>query len=57
MNSFAKSLMLEYQRGRWVGASITVEMVMQLGENGVPELRLLGLMGIWGSAFCATLSH
>ncbi|OOQ88097.1 putative phospholipase A2 (PlaA) [Penicillium brasilianum] len=23
----------------------------------IPELRVPGLMGIWGSAFCATLSH
>ncbi|KAJ5646015.1 hypothetical protein N7490_002387 [Penicillium lividum] len=23
----------------------------------IPELRIPGLMGIWGSAFCATLSH
>ncbi|KAJ5324968.1 hypothetical protein N7476_003568 [Penicillium atrosanguineum] len=27
-------------------------------ENSpIPELRVPGLMGIWGSAFCATLSH
>jgi phospholipase A2 len=24
---------------------------------GLPELRIPGLLGIWGSAFCATLSH
>lgn len=23
----------------------------------IPELRIPGLMGVWGSAFCATLSH
>lgn len=27
------------------------------GELPIPELRVPGLMGIWGSAFCATLSH
>lgn len=27
------------------------------GEYAVPELRIPALMGIWGSAFCATLSH
>lgn len=26
-------------------------------EHPVPELRLPALMGIWGSAFCATLAH
>lgn len=27
------------------------------GELPMPELRVSGLMGVWGSAFCATLSH
>ncbi|KAJ5805217.1 hypothetical protein N7474_011104 [Penicillium riverlandense] len=27
------------------------------GDYPIPELRVPGLMGIWGSAFCATLSH
>lgn len=27
------------------------------GELPIPELRVPELMGIWGSAFCATLSH
>ena len=27
------------------------------GHLPLPEVRLPGLMGIWGSAFCATLSH
>ncbi|KAI9934888.1 hypothetical protein ASPWEDRAFT_117521 [Aspergillus wentii DTO 134E9] len=27
------------------------------GELPIPELRVPGLMGVWGSAFCATLSH
>ncbi|KAJ5666736.1 hypothetical protein N7462_011145 [Penicillium macrosclerotiorum] len=27
------------------------------GGYPIPELRVPGLMGIWGSAFCATLSH
>ncbi|KAJ5081928.1 hypothetical protein NUU61_010192 [Penicillium alfredii] len=27
------------------------------GEYPIPELRVPGLMGVWGSAFCATLSH
>ncbi|KAE8148437.1 acyl transferase/acyl hydrolase/lysophospholipase [Aspergillus avenaceus] len=27
------------------------------GETPIPELRVPGLMGVWGSAFCATLSH
>ena len=27
------------------------------GGYSVPELRLSGLMGLWGSAFCATLAH
>ncbi|KAF9893758.1 hypothetical protein FE257_009928 [Aspergillus nanangensis] len=27
------------------------------GHSPIPELRVPGLMGIWGSAFCATLSH
>ncbi|KAJ9193104.1 hypothetical protein DTO164E3_8069 [Paecilomyces variotii] len=31
--------------------------VVPPGEYAVPELRVPGLMGIWGSAFCATLSH
>ena len=26
-------------------------------DLGLPELRIPGLLGIWGSAFCATLSH
>ncbi|KAJ5484103.1 hypothetical protein N7539_005899 [Penicillium diatomitis] len=26
-------------------------------DSHIPELRVPGLMGIWGSAFCATLSH
>ncbi|KAG2413284.1 hypothetical protein HFD88_002473 [Aspergillus terreus] len=26
-------------------------------HSPIPELRVPGLMGIWGSAFCATLSH
>lgn len=28
-----------------------------LGDHPIPELRVPGLMGVWGSAFCATLSH
>lgn len=31
--------------------------VVPPGEYAVPELRLSGLMGVWGSAFCATLAH
>lgn len=33
--------------------------VSQTRENGLamPELRISTLLGIWGSAFCATLSH
>lgn len=31
--------------------------VMPPGRPPIPELRVPGLMGIWGSAFCATLSH
>lgn len=31
--------------------------VVPPGEYAVPELRIPQLMGIWGSAFCATLSH
>lgn len=31
--------------------------VVPSGQLPLPELRLPGLMGIWGSAFCATLSH
>ncbi|KAL2872703.1 putative phospholipase A2 (PlaA) [Aspergillus lucknowensis] len=27
------------------------------GTSPIPELHIGGLMGIWGSAFCATLSH
>lgn len=27
------------------------------GGYSVPELRITGLMGLWGSAFCATLAH
>lgn len=27
------------------------------GDYPTPELRVPGLMGVWGSAFCATLSH
>ncbi|KAF7587235.1 hypothetical protein BBP40_007522 [Aspergillus hancockii] len=27
------------------------------GHYPIPELRVPGLMGVWGSAFCATLSH
>ncbi|KKK17368.1 hypothetical protein ARAM_004489 [Aspergillus rambellii] len=27
------------------------------GTSPIPELHVPGLMGIWGSAFCATLSH
>lgn len=27
------------------------------GHLPIPELRVPGLMGVWGSAFCATLSH
>lgn len=27
------------------------------GDFPTPELRVPGLMGVWGSAFCATLSH
>lgn len=27
------------------------------GTLPIPELRVPGLMGVWGSAFCATLSH
>lgn len=27
------------------------------GKLPMPELRVSGLMGVWGSAFCATLSH
>ncbi|KAK1139492.1 hypothetical protein N8T08_000697 [Aspergillus melleus] len=27
------------------------------GHFPIPELRVPGLMGVWGSAFCATLSH
>lgn len=27
------------------------------GEYPLPEMRVPGLMGVWGSAFCATLSH
>ena len=27
------------------------------GQYPLPEVRLPGLLGIWGSAFCATLSH
>ncbi|KAE8350097.1 acyl transferase/acyl hydrolase/lysophospholipase [Aspergillus coremiiformis] len=27
------------------------------GHYPIPELRIPGLMGVWGSAFCATLSH
>ncbi|KAL4779235.1 acyl transferase/acyl hydrolase/lysophospholipase [Aspergillus varians] len=27
------------------------------GTSPIPELHVAGLMGIWGSAFCATLSH
>ncbi|EAW14054.1 putative phospholipase A2 (PlaA) [Aspergillus clavatus NRRL 1] len=31
--------------------------VIPEGEYPLPELRVPGLMGVWGSAFCATLSH
>jgi len=31
--------------------------VISRGETPTPETRIPGLMGIWGSAFCATLSH
>lgn len=31
--------------------------VIPPGEYATPELRVPQLMGIWGSAFCATLSH
>ncbi|KAK2756763.1 hypothetical protein FQN54_005209 [Arachnomyces sp. PD_36] len=31
--------------------------VVPPGEYAVPELRISGLMGVWGSAFCATLAH
>lgn len=31
--------------------------VFSRGEPPTPETRIPGLMGIWGSAFCATLSH
>ncbi|OJJ47095.1 hypothetical protein ASPZODRAFT_132034 [Penicilliopsis zonata CBS 506.65] len=31
--------------------------VVRPGEYPIPELRIPGLMGIWGSAFCATLAH
>ncbi|OJK00889.1 hypothetical protein ASPACDRAFT_1887617 [Aspergillus aculeatus ATCC 16872] len=34
------------------GANIKREQI-----SPIPELRVPGLMGIWGSAFCATLSH
>lgn len=27
------------------------------GDFPIPEIRVPGLMGVWGSAFCATLSH
>lgn len=31
--------------------------VVPSGEYAIPELRISGLMGVWGSAFCATLAH
>jgi phospholipase A2 len=31
--------------------------VIPHGEYPLPEMRVPGLMGVWGSAFCATLSH
>ena len=31
--------------------------VTRNGELPIPELRVSALMGVWGSAFCATLSH
>jgi phospholipase A2 len=31
--------------------------VVPQGEYPLPEMRVPGLMGVWGSAFCATLSH
>lgn len=31
--------------------------VLSPENSPIPELRVPGLMGIWGSAFCATLSH
>lgn len=31
--------------------------VVAPGDFPLPELRIPGLMGVWGSAFCATLSH
>ncbi|KAJ6125678.1 hypothetical protein N7523_003298 [Penicillium sp. IBT 18751x] len=31
--------------------------VLSAENQPIPELRIPGLMGIWGSAFCATLSH
>ncbi|PYH44255.1 putative phospholipase A2 (PlaA) [Aspergillus saccharolyticus JOP 1030-1] len=34
------------------GANVKREQI-----SPIPELRVPGLMGIWGSAFCATLSH
>ncbi|KAJ5548067.1 hypothetical protein N7513_005301 [Penicillium frequentans] len=33
------------------------ESQLSHGNSPIPELRVPGLMGIWGSAFCATLSH
>ena len=56
MSSFVKNLMPEFLHGLLVESFIKVMMCLKMDGLRVPEVRLPLLLGIFGSAFCATLN-